>query len=120
MQIKVLYLTKGIREENTCDVALSTENNSTTLHLGTGRCTFSIVLSDRLELDDFIRLLEKNITKLDLYSQMQKDGKDYSGKKKFLMKSRLVVSQGGARIDFPEESRALLHDVLTTYRSKLH
>ncbi len=115
----IVVFTAGNQETVSCDVTLTSQNNSHTINLDSEKLALSICLKDVVDLQDFYNLLKGKEKKNILHCTLNNGDKEYKGLRKVLFKNKKIsVSLGGMRIEVPETMNPDLLKMVTELKTK--
>ena len=114
-----LYSAKG-KKELTFEVSLSSMNNTNTIIFTYDDLSLSITLKDIVDIEEFIRFLNRDEKKIKLYSCLKTKDKEYKGLRKIINKDKAIaLSLGAMRFEFGEEAREKLLSIMKSIKSRI-
>ena len=98
------YFGLNLKKEIETELMLDVKNSINSIILKNDDFVLRIIFSDLVDLDEFRKLLEQEKKKIQILSHLTRNNKEYKGKRKYLWKKdKIIMSQGGIRIEFDEE-----------------
>ncbi|MBN2423103.1 hypothetical protein JXB41_07815 [Candidatus Woesearchaeota archaeon] len=103
--LNLVYIGLGVKKEIKSGLKLDMNTNVNSIHIDNNNFTLKIIIPDIVDLEEFSSLLNRDKKRIEILSHLTKDNKNYRGKRKFLWKNnKIVMSQGGIRMEFDEDS----------------
>ncbi|MBT3721227.1 hypothetical protein HN789_07360 [archaeon] len=110
----------GKKETVSCNVTLTSLNNSHNLNFDSEQIMLSICLRDVVDLQDFYNLLKGKEKKNILHCTLSNGEKEYKGLRKVLFKNKKIsVSLGGIRVEFNSSINDDFIKTLESLKSKM-
>ena len=110
----------GKKETVSCNVTLTSLNNSHNLNFDSEQIMLSICLRDVVDLQDFYNLLKGKEKKNILHCTLSNGEKEYKGLRKVLFKNKKIsVSLGGVRVEFNSSINDDFIKTLESLKSKM-
>jgi hypothetical protein len=109
----------GKKETLVCDIVLATKDSCHNVVFQCDRFTLNICLKDIVDMEEFHNLLSGSSKRNILHCTMLMAGKDYKGLRKVVSRpDGISVSLGGIRVGIPQETGAVLKDLITALKAK--
>ena len=110
----------GKKETVSCNVTLTSLNNSHNLNFDSEQIMLRICLRDVVDLQDFYNLLKGKEKKNILHCTLSNGEKEYKGLRKVLFKNKKIsVSLGGIRVEFNSSINDDFIKTLESLKSKM-
>ena len=110
----------GKKETVSCNVTLTSLNNSHNLNFDSEQIMLSICLRDVVDLQDFYNLLKGKEKENILHCTLSNGEKEYKGLRKVLFKNKKIsVSLGGIRVEFNSSINDDFIKTLESLKSKM-